>query len=175
MSDFWVKKMRTYFRRIDFDHDGSLCRDDFVAMGNRFAESGLLQDDKASRLKTSLTDIWDMNLKVAGHQQAISEDAFVEVMRNVAFKTENDAILRGPLPLFFVAVDGNQDGNIELDEYEKFFDTLGMDKNLAKQAFNAIDDNNDGVLNEEEFVTAGVQFFTSKEDDNSKFFWGNLV
>ena len=57
MSDFWARKMKTYFRRIDFDNDGCVTRADFVAMGQMFAESGMLDQVKADRLKKALTDV----------------------------------------------------------------------------------------------------------------------
>ena len=50
MSEFWVRKMNTYFLRIDFDHDGVITRKDFEGMGVRFAETGKLSGDNAKNL-----------------------------------------------------------------------------------------------------------------------------
>ena len=106
----------------------------------------------------------------------MNESAFVDVMKKVALSTNSTEALKGPLPLYFVAVDSNQDGNIEIEEYEIFFNTLGMDKTLASAAFKDIDENNDGVINEEEFVEAGIKFFTCQnEDGRAQMFWGKVV
>merc|ERR1711868_216926 len=91
MSAHWLQKMRTYFERIDFDKDGAITRADFEGMASRFAKDGALDAGKAADLMTTLTGVWDTYLK---------------------------ATLEGPLPLFFHAVDRNNDGQIDQKEYE---------------------------------------------------------
>jgi len=38
MSDIWIRKMRTVFRRFDFDNDGLVHRQDFVRMAERLGD-----------------------------------------------------------------------------------------------------------------------------------------
>jgi Ca2+-binding EF-hand superfamily protein len=57
MSDFWLQKMRTYFQRIDFDHDGKITRSDFEGMANKFAASGKLSEAHSKDLMTTLTAV----------------------------------------------------------------------------------------------------------------------
>lgn len=38
MSDIWIRKMKTYFRMLDFDEDGVVSRKDFLHMVKAFAE-----------------------------------------------------------------------------------------------------------------------------------------
>jgi len=82
----------------------------------------------------------------------------------------------GPLPLFFAAVDGNNDGQIQVDEFELFFNIIGLDPKLATDSFKAIDTNNDGQISQKEFVDAGTEFFTGDDATSpSRLFWGPLV
>ncbi len=84
--------------------------------------------------------------------------------------------LEGPLPLFFQAVDANNDGFISADEYGDFFRILGMDPAMAPASFSAIDTDNDGLLSQDEFTQAGSKFFISEDNnDPIRFFWGPLV
>lgn len=55
MSSFWVRKIETYFTRIDFDKDGSITKKDFEGMANRFVESEKLDAKRGEELKAKLT------------------------------------------------------------------------------------------------------------------------
>lgn len=176
MSDFWIRKMKTYFQRIDFDKDGAITQKDFEAMADRFVSSEKLSEERGKELKGKLLQVWEKYLKGAKDGQAIDQASFIEaIKKQVADKALHEA-LAGPLPLFFSAVDANADGAIQSDEFELFFQIIGLDPKMAPATFKAIDTNNDGSLSLDEFVTAGVDFFTS-EDENSpnKLFWGPLV
>ncbi len=51
MSEYWKRKLRTYFTRLDFDKNGIISKDDWVGMGIRFAEFGKADKQKAEHLK----------------------------------------------------------------------------------------------------------------------------
>ena len=57
MSDFWQRKMKTYFNRIDFDKDGSITRNDFEGMAKRFVETGKLSGDRQDDMMKTLTAV----------------------------------------------------------------------------------------------------------------------
>jgi len=176
MSDFWVRKMKTYFQRIDFDKDGAITQKDFEGMAERFVKCEKLDATKGKQLHDKLMQVWERYLKEENKGQPLNEVKFIETLKKEVQDPALRECLAGPLPLFFSAVDANQDGMIQADEYKLFFEILGLDPNMAPDVFKAIDTNNDGQLSLEEFVTAGVDFFTS-EDENSpnKMFWGPLV
>ena len=57
MSDFWVRKMKTYFHRIDFDKDGSITQKDFEAMAERFVTSEKLDAKRGGDLRAKLLQV----------------------------------------------------------------------------------------------------------------------
>lgn len=172
MSDIWVKKMKTYFKRIDQDGDGNITRNDFEKMADRFSEKTTKGVDV---LRKRITSIYDCYLGVVTGGKPVNQDEFVEVMKKNIGCDEMKEKFRGPLPLFFQAVDTDQDGQISSPEFEHFYDIICVDKKYAAEAFKAIDANNDGQLSKEEFVTAGVDFFENQEDSINKNFLGPLV
>lgn len=176
MSDFWVRKMKTYFQRIDFDKDGSITQKDFEGMADRFVKFEKLDEAKGKELKAKLIQVWEKYLSEANKGQALNQETFIAALKKQVADPTLRQTLAGPLPLFFSAVDANADGSIQSDEFELFFEILGLDKSMAPSTFKAIDTNNDGALSLDEFVAAGVDFFTS-EDENcpTRFFWGPLV
>jgi len=174
MSDFWLQKMRTYFDRIDFDKDGSITRKDFEGMAARFSEK--LDAAKAQALTTNITAVWDKYLQTVGGGDAIAKEPFIQAMKNLVKDPASKATLEGPLPLFFRAVDTNNDGMIDQAEFANFFAILGLDTAMAPATFQAIDLNADGQLSEEEFTSAGSEFFLSEDTSRpTKLFWGPLV
>lgn len=176
MSDFWQLKMRTYFSRIDFDKDGAITRKDFEGMGARFVETGKLSGDQAAALQKNILDVWDQSLGPVGKVEALNEGAFMAVMTTLVGDPTLKESLEAPLPLFFKAVDSNNDGKISQEEYAEFFKILGLNPDLAPTSFQAIDTDKDGQLSLQEFTTAGSDFFYSNDKDApTKFFWGPLL
>lgn len=176
MATFWEKKMGTYFNRIDFDKDGTITRKDFEGMGERFIEvKPETAGPTGEAIKSKLNAVFDKYVSGIGGDAgtALNKANFVAGMEKMLGEADT---LKGPLPLFFQAVDANSDGMIDESEYGIFFKVLGRAPEEGVTAFRAIDTNNDGLLSEEEFCDAGVKYFTNKDDENcpSKFFWGNL-
>jgi Ca2+-binding EF-hand superfamily protein len=175
MSDFWKRKMKTYFTRIDFDHDGSITQKDFEGMAARFAEKKNLAPNVAADLKNKLLEIWEKYLKQVASGQSLTLDVFIAALQKQN-KDDLKKTVAGPLPLFFAAVDGNNDGLIQIDEFELFFAIIGLDAKLADTSFKAIDSNNDGQISKDEFIDAGTEFFVGEDAKSpSALFWGTLV
>jgi Ca2+-binding EF-hand superfamily protein len=168
--------MKTYFQRIDFDKDGAITQKDFEGMAERFVKCEKLDSVRGEELKKKLLQVWEKYLKGAEGGNALNQQAFIDTLKKQVSDPSLHQVLAGPLPLFFSAVDANGDGMIQADEFELFFSIIGLDPKMAPETFKAIDTNHDGSLSLDEFVTAGVDFFTS-EDQNSpnKLFWGPLV
>jgi Ca2+-binding EF-hand superfamily protein len=177
MSEHWLRKMRTYFKRIDFDGDGKITRADFEGMAKRFADTGHLKEDASKTLFDTLTAVWDKYLSAVGTPDApgIDQKTFIAAITKLKSDAGLKPTLQGPLPHFFRAVDLNADGFISHDEYKDFFGILGLDKGLAEASFKAIDTDGDNLLSEKEFVDAGSDFFLNDSEGPNSFFWGSLV
>lgn len=167
--------MKTYFNRIDFDKDGAITRKDFESMAERFSKESQMAPDHAKILSDSLTGVWDQFLAKVSGGQGINQDAFIESMKAQVKDPNAKSVVEGPLPLFFRAVDTNEDNMISMEEYGIFFKMLGLDPNMAPDSFKAVDTNNDGLLSQEEFIAAGSDFFMNDGDSPNKVFWGPLV
>jgi Ca2+-binding EF-hand superfamily protein len=175
MSDFWVRKIKTYFQLFDYDKDGVITQKDFEGIAHGFVEFGKLDETKAKEFASQLNKLWTKFME--GHQgEALTEDMLIATLKKQ--KADPDHVQRqvAPLTVAFNAIDTNADGIVQVEEYEAFFQILGRDKSTAPATFKAIDTNNDGAISLDEFVTAGVDFFISEDENSpSKLFWGPLV
>jgi len=167
--------MKTYFNRIDFDKDGAITRKDFESMAERFAKESEMKPEHAKVLMDSLTGVWDQYLAKVAEGKGINEATFIASMQAQVKDASLKAVVEGPLPLFFRAVDTNEDNMISRDEYGIFFRMLGLDPTMAPASFDAVDTNKDGFLSMDEFVAAGSDFFMNDGDSVNKVFWGPLV
>ena len=66
--------------------------------------------------------VWDKYLSAVGQCEALNREAFVDSMKKLVGDPSLKPTLEGPLPLFFHAVDANDDGLISVDEYAQFFE-----------------------------------------------------
>ena len=119
--------------------------------------------------------MWGKYLSKVGGGKSIKRGDFISSMKKMLTDANLRKILEGPLPHFFHAVDLNNDGMISKEEYEKFFELLGIEEGAAAAAFEVIDENKDGQLSLEEFVFAGSRFFISEKEEPTCLFWGPLV
>jgi len=179
MASFADKKYRTYFKRMDYDKDGVITRKDFEGMAARFIAAGKFDAARGAKLTATLEAAWDKYLKDFANKDQITEADFVSNLKKVAADSSHHDALTGPLPLFFQCIDSNADGMIDKEEYINFFVILGVENPdpLARASFDAIDQNQDGLLSIDEFTDAGKEFFTNVTDESkpSKMFFGPLV
>lgn len=171
MSAFWVKKMKTYFARIDLNADGKISRDDFLDMAEKFIAGGYVKSDQEA-FKGNICGIWDKYLSGLGAD--LTEEGFVKAMQTAVASDGGKATLSGVLSLFFKAVDTDGDAQISAGEFELFFKIIGLGAADSLAAFKAIDENSDDQLSEEEFTTAGLDFFVNQAESTAQLFWGPL-
>ena len=57
MSDIWERKIRTFFRRVDLDKDGTLTRVEFVAMGEGIADKEKFNPEQKERVRKAFDDV----------------------------------------------------------------------------------------------------------------------
>ena len=66
--------------------------------------------------------MWDKYLSAVGGGDSLSQDVFIESMRKLVHDPSLKSTLEGPLPLFFHAVDANDDKMISGEEFQQFFE-----------------------------------------------------
>ena len=77
---------------------------------------------------------------------------------------------------WFDVVDTNGNAVISPQEFGVYFKIIGIDESSTKAPFVAIDSNQHGIISRDEFVAAGVDFFTGVDETcGGTLFWGPLV
>jgi len=176
-SEFWKRKMRTFFKRKDVDQDGLFTRKDYEIMADRYEEmtKGQKGCDPA-RTRTLLLQLWQETFEEMSKKHPITFEYLCEGFKEKGKEGLSNNV-RKLYSELFDAIDTNQDDRIQVEEFIMFYKISGIeDRQAAIDSFKAVDTNGDGVLSREEFVHAGVEFFTSDDLSlPSRLLYGPLV
>ncbi|XP_003706299.1 sarcoplasmic calcium-binding protein [Megachile rotundata] len=175
-SHFWRRKMRTLHSHLDVNKDGVISYDDFMLLGERFCDLGHLSPEAKVEFKKLLNEMWEEQWGEISPYNLVCVEKYLEEMQHVL----NDSSLKKKchhfLPFLFKAVDKDQSGEISVEEFQLFFQCLGLTHDDAIISFSHIDTNDDGKINFEEFITLGREFLITEDPTKpSKYFWGPLV
>lgn len=101
-------------------------------------------------LKSNIDLIWNTYFLPADfdHDGSVIEEELVAYMReSLTDKSKLEAI-DSTLSLIFDSIDSNQDECVSNDEFNNYFQSLGVfDVEFADQVFKDMDSNQDGILN----------------------------
>jgi len=170
----WELKIRTCFARLDFNGDGVMSKEDFDQFAKRFIEVGSLTGEAATNIETVYNNIWVTYFKPANSDTSTS-DSFVANL-----KAAGKAMITGASTeihnLYFTNTDRDGSGQVDLDEFTKYFYILGINVAYAEDTFNGVNYKTDDNISRDEFVTAANNFFTSEIiDKRSGLFFGPLL
>ncbi|MDH5608999.1 MAG: EF-hand domain-containing protein [Cyclobacteriaceae bacterium] len=177
LTELQVAKLTHYFNLLDFDNNGFIEKDDFIAIGENlcviwgFKEGSDNYDKYISMFDHSWTefrnavDYHDPNhatiaewLKFMDEHVVNGTDEFFKsYIRNVAEE-------------IFDCFDVDKDGTISLDEYIDFFMAYGIPVRYSAKSYTMLDLNSDDLLSREEMLSAVEEFFRSN-DKNSPGNW----
>jgi Ca2+-binding EF-hand superfamily protein len=165
------KKIIHLFRVLDTNDNGCLQIDDFVRVGEAIVHNLELDDSsrqsreikvQSSRLFVQLlVDIETEDMQIT------MEDwlKFFEAQLDKGVKGMVTNYVYRTMAYIFLLFDLNHDKVISYLEYANMISIYGIPPKYCKQSFNRIDLNSDGMISEEEMLTALEDFFYSDDPD----------
>jgi len=159
-GEYWERKIRTAFYRLDVDGDGVVSQQDFELIAEKVIKVGQFTGSRADEIRDNYLELWNKYFKRDGDEGTV--EAFLLNFKNHG-KSDLALVVTEQYGLFFDAVDNNNDGLIQLQEFINYYDALGINEEIAKKSFQGLDTNRDGVLSRDEFVTAAKDFSILEE------------
>ena len=154
----------------DTNQDGFMSKSDFELIIQRYKQLGasdkhLVKLDKSYNEFAKVLGIVDDNIKLT-YEQCIGNYA------EACVKSEN---LAGILSTHFEIIDSDGNGIISFKEWSDYYIALGIDSKYAKDSFESMDFNSDGVVSMEEFIAFNKEFYLTAEDKlHSSILFGPL-
>ncbi|GGZ36888.1 hypothetical protein GCM10010387_33700 [Streptomyces inusitatus] len=180
-EELLIRKIAYGFDQFDVDGSGDLTEADHVLMGQRSARSlgHLSGSEEEQRIVDAYVSIW-RNLHVPHlppGAEAMSREQFIESTRSLADDPAAARATVGALAEVFLTVaDTDRDGALDPDEYFSFLSGHfpRQSREHVDAAFRRLDRDGDGRLSAEEFTSAVVEFWTSRDPEAPGNCWLGL-
>jgi Ca2+-binding EF-hand superfamily protein len=163
LGAFWEKKQRHWLGAMDLDTDGVITQHDFVKICDRFEQASHVDSKTAVAFRNGVKEFWSSFLEPEAVNGALNSDQYIAALRKRGY----DAFMsfcNEVLPHLFTLLDQDKDGFISEEELAIFYYVVNRSKN-ASSAFKNLDVNNRGKINEDEFLTGYINFYTQGETD----------
>lgn len=179
LTELQKRKLKIAFESYDFDHDGSLTKDDLeraAAQTSKIKEvkAGSTEQDKLQdKVESVYTIGWD---ELAGADTdssgEVSLDEWYEFFDGlINDQNKIEQYLQAAATKLIPNLDSDGDGQITLEDYKEFiysFNDLG--KSEAQTAFQKLDTNGDGAISHDELKSHIRDFYLST-DENAPGNW----
>ncbi|GLF95137.1 EF-hand domain-containing protein [Streptomyces yaizuensis] len=171
-EELLIRKITYGFDQFDVDGSGDLTEADHVLMGQRSARSlgHPSGSEEEQRIVDAYVSVW-RNLHVPHlppGAQAMTREQFIESTRSLADDPGAVSATVGALAEVFLAVaDTDGDGVVDSDEYFSFLSGHfpRRPREEVDAAFRRLDRDGDGRLSAEEFTSAIIEFWTSRDPE----------
>jgi len=173
MSDFWGRKVRTFFKKLA--SDGKVTQKSYEHLGGIFSELGKWHGAKEKQVQLFMIQVWNDFFEKDAVNGAVDEKMFVDLV----IKQRCKVLPRAAVFFYgflFDAIDLKGAGVIHKEDFNRFAKALHIDESFAEESFKAMAQKGGGKLSREEFVSAGVEYWcTDDETYPSKLMLGPLV
>ncbi|MER5866197.1 EF-hand domain-containing protein [Kitasatospora sp. NPDC002040] len=169
-SDVLRRKYDRAFDLFDADGNGVLEERDFVALAESIARATGLADGSAKEaaLLREWRRSWTVLLEQADADQdgRISREEFQQALSGTygdPAKLAHD--LRSGFEAEFAAIDSDDDGVAPVEQMEAFLTAWGLEPAEAKAASRALDQDGDGHITLEEYLTGWTAYLLDEDGD----------
>ncbi|MFJ9695280.1 EF-hand domain-containing protein [Kitasatospora sp. NPDC101183] len=177
-DDLLIAKINHGFDHLDADGDGLITEQDHVLMGHSVARSlGHQQGSEAEAvIVRAYLAIWkDLHLsRLPAGTRVVTREQFLRTAGSVADDPAAALACYGALATAFLAVaDSDRSGTVDAGEFFVFQrgHFAGLSRDDSDAAFRRLDLDGDGVLSAEEFRSAIVEYWTSRDPRSPGNWW----
>ncbi|MFD7974520.1 EF-hand domain-containing protein [Streptomyces sp. NPDC059071] len=166
-ADLLSRKFGHRFDLLDTDRDGYISERDFTALVDQLiAGTGEPSDShKVRALRDSKAHYWISlsRLVTTDGTGRISRDDFVTGLAQSPDPKRISAMVRPSVEADLALADTNDDGVVDVAEFTRLYQALGVPQSQAEEIFRTLDRDDDGELTLDEWLTAAMEFFTSTD------------
>lgn len=180
-GDYWIRKMRTLFRKLDHSGNGYITLDDLLEVAAELMASfPKLESYKGDDLIKSIVDLWFGYLAVNEDEHHRTEyrlrsTQFLDNMKQITnslLKENFHSIFIAP---FFNTADMDSDSKITKTEHRMLMRAWKTAEKESDTLFQMLDTDRDGKITMDEFNCAWAEYFYSEDPKSKIKLFGDLV
>ncbi|MGK7954146.1 MAG: EF-hand domain-containing protein [Crocosphaera sp.] len=169
-SNFWVAKMKTYFKVMDTNQNGFLSRSEYEEIAERLVQN---QNDRSKdeEIRAVFRSLFDNFVAGGSEIDAETEIGYEKFLANaakaVSLMQSSREAGRRKNEVFFDFVDTDGSGKISREEYRKYLAIYsgGEDTDRADRAFDSIDVDGNGFISRTEFIEGHMNYWYEPTSD----------
>ena len=176
LTDFQKRKVAVEFMLFDHDRDGVVERSDIETVADALADMYGWSDGSTehSRIKSAYENIWqafwaptdtDGDGRVNLEERIAAGEYFASMPPEQAHGAADPVITA-----VFDALDGDDDGFITAEEYERFLRANQVDDHVIAEAVAKVCGDEDGRISRDEYAQMMFDYYLT-EDPNAKANW----
>ncbi|MEP5610626.1 MAG: EF-hand domain-containing protein [Cyclobacteriaceae bacterium] len=171
LTELQTNKLERFFYILDFDRNGVIEEQDFLAIAENLCVLWRLREGSAehSKVISKFSSEWKRFYHFVNNDEGIANWAhLVEFADKVIINGDTDLYnnyvddFAGEI---FDNFDTDKDGYINLDEFIDLFCAYRIEVRFAAKAFRKIDLNHDDLISRGELISAVKEFFRSNDED----------
>ncbi|QGV80026.1 EF-hand domain-containing protein [Streptomyces ficellus] len=168
-EELYERRIASRFAAFDQDGNGYISREDFTTAAQRLLEEfgTSFRSDKGQALAGGAEAFWQGLAGIADvdGDQRVTRGEFVSgAVKRLRDNPERFAEIARPFVRALLAVAGqDDDGRTGTAELERALRALGVESHAAALAAESLDEDRDGLVGEEETVTAFARHFMTQE------------
>lgn len=170
MTELQKAKQVHYFNVLDYNGDGVLEKQDFVDVADRLAKMRGYEDgsSKHTAVRQEILRMWTNARALSGKEgqtEITLEDWLAHEEKVLDSNVLIHSYVQGIARAIFDILDADNDGVISKDEYLTFFRSFRGDEEDAEQAFQTLDQEDEGYLTRKQFLEAVTEFHLSDDPE----------
>lgn len=171
LSKFQKDKLTHYFNILDFDNNGVLEEDDFLAIAENLAILWFVEDDEiaSKKIETTFKNQWkNLTSFVGGDGTHISLEQWLQFADNSIINGDSERerqYFENFTSELIENFDTDNDGHISMMEYVDFFVGYRIEVRYSAKSFAKLDENKDKQISKSELAKALQDFFKSDDKD----------
>ncbi|XOV93929.1 MAG: EF-hand domain-containing protein [Bacteroidota bacterium] len=177
LKEIQKKKLTHYFNILDYNNNGVIQEEDFVAIAENLCVLWGLKEDTEdhqkwiSRFKNQWAEFRDYTIG-AGGTDATIEDwlKFADEKLVNGDELYYSLFIEKMAEDIFDLFDEDKNGYIELNEFIDFFMAFRIEIRYSAKSFTMLDSNKDDSISKDELIT-GINAFFRSDDENNPGNW----
>lgn len=176
LSDLQVQKLSYLFMLLDFNHNGSIQRDDFmnIAENMTIIKAATMEDVDANSIRKLMEMVWiNLSGMETDPKYKIDLNRWLHFASHLIVNCPEETYSRnidGIVKFIFKYFDDNNDQELNFNEYMSMLVSFRAEFRSARKSFDLMDTNGDNVISIEELSQSVREFFKSS-DANSPGNW----
>lgn len=170
MTELQRAKQVHFFNVLDYNGDGVLEREDFVAVADRLSDLRGYKEDASKReaVREEILRMWTNAQSLSGtedEEQLTLEDWLAHEQEVIESDVLINSYIQGLARAIFDTLDEDNDGVISEEEYLNFFRSFRGDEGDGTAAFQKLDVDGKGYLTRKEFLDVVTEFHLSDDPE----------